>query len=208
MKGLNSTFLMACAGFYLIGAWLLLTQDKGFAVLWLNARHSPLLDIFFAYITWVGDGVFYALVIVALFFWQKKAALLGLLSFALNGGIVQLSKKVIFPDAPRPISYFGDSVHLQLVEGVSMHAWQSFPSGHTTTAFACFCLLSLLFRSKIGGIVFFLLALLAGTSRMYLAQHFFEDVYTGALLGVLSTYCLYWLLYRDVEGYTKQKSVG
>ncbi len=197
MKQLQTTFFQACLGFYLIGAWLLLTQDKGFAVLWFNAQHSLVLDIFFRYFTWVGDGVFYAVVIVGLFFWQRKAALLGLLSFAVSGGAVQLCKKVFFSDVPRPISYFSDSVPLHLAEGVSMHAWQSFPSGHTTTAFSCFCLLALLFRTSFAGAIFFLMALLAGISRMYLAQHFFEDVYAGAWIGVLSTYGLYRIVYNQ-----------
>lgn len=192
----NSLFFGACILFFVLGAGLILSQDKGFAVLWLNQWHNPVFNLFFSYYTVVGDGVFYALVVIALFFWKKRAALLGLACFAASGLAVQIFKRWIFADVPRPITYFGTKTSLDLVEGVSIHAWQSFPSGHTTTAFSCFCLLALLIKSRAWGLLFFFLALLAGISRMYLVQHFFEDIYAGAWLGTVLTWLIYELFER------------
>ena len=42
--------------------------------------------------------------------------------------------------------------------------------------------------------VFFLIALLVGYSRVYLSQHFFEDVYVGSIIGVSVTLVVYYLL--------------
>ncbi len=193
-------FLVACLLFFLLGAVLILTQEKGFAVVWLNQWHSPWLDLFFSYYTVVGDGFFYILLIMGLFFWKRKAAFLGLICFAASGLSVQALKKLIFADVPRPLSYFSTDAPLHFVEGVSVHAMQSFPSGHTTTAFSCFCLLALLLHSKAWGLCFFVLALLAGISRMYLVQHFFEDIYAGAWLGTLLTWGIYVAFAKRVMG--------
>ena len=53
-------------------------------------------DTFVAYYTFVGDGLFYAIVVVILFFLNKRFALVGLISFALSGGIAQGLKRGVF----------------------------------------------------------------------------------------------------------------
>lgn len=42
--------------------------------------------------------------------------------------------------------------------------------------------------------MWFVLALLAAYSRIYLSQHFFADVYAGSLIGVLTTILVYYWL--------------
>jgi membrane-associated phospholipid phosphatase len=53
-----------------------------------------------------------------------------------------------------------------------------------------------LIKSRAWGLLFFFLALLAGISRMYLVQHFFEDIYAGAWLGTVLTWLIYELFER------------
>ena len=61
--------------------------------------------------------------------------------------------------------------------------FNSFPSGHTTAAFAFFCALSILARKHpLLQSLFFLLAAGVAYSRMYLSQHFLADVLAGSLL--------------------------
>ena len=49
-------------------------------------------------------------------------------------------------------------------------------------------------NNKAWGLVFLLIACLVGYSRMYLSEHFFEDVTAGSVLGVILTVIwLYWL---------------
>jgi membrane-associated phospholipid phosphatase len=66
---------------------------------------------------------------------------------------------------------------------------RSFPSGHTCTAFCLFCFLAFILtpRYKWLGLVFFILAMAVGYSRIYLAAHFFLDVYVGSIIGVIFT---------------------
>lgn len=63
----------------------------------------------------------------------------------------------------------------------SIFASYSFPSGHTTTAFALATLLAR--RSPRHSLWLFLLALLIGASRVYLGVHYPLDVIAGIVLG-------------------------
>ncbi len=60
----------------------------------------------------------------------------------------------------------------------------SFPSGHTTTAFAAATVIARCLPKKIG-VTGYLLAVLIAFSRMYLGVHYPTDVLTGMILGVL-----------------------
>ena len=64
----------------------------------------------------------------------------------------------------------------------------SFPSGHTSTAFTFALLLAFLVRRRFAIYVFPLLAFLVGYSRVYLAQHFVTDVVAGTIIGIISSY--------------------
>jgi membrane-associated phospholipid phosphatase len=101
--------------------------------------------------------------------------------------IVQAGKHYF--NAPRPISYFGDesATLVHTVSWVNVHSSCSFPSGHSAAAFGLFSFLAVILPNKRFGIFLFLMALCAGYSRIYLAQHFFADVYVGSIIGTLCT---------------------
>lgn len=70
--------------------------------------------------------------------------------------------------------------------------YASWPSGHTTTAFA-FATALILLNSKLKWVMI-PFAVLAGYSRMALGAHYLADVIAGATLGTLSVIALYqWL---------------
>jgi membrane-associated phospholipid phosphatase len=83
---------------------------------------------------------------------------------------------------------------------------RSFPSGHTTGAFCLFCFLAILLppRYKPLGLVCFLVALAVGWSRMYLAAHFFLDVYVGSILATVFVVCVVALMNRNQGRFFKQ----
>lgn len=58
----------------------------------------------------------------------------------------------------------------------------SFPSSHTTSAFACSTIIFLFYPSW--GILAYFFAFLTGLSRIYLFVHFLSDVICGMLLGI------------------------
>jgi membrane-associated phospholipid phosphatase len=97
-------------------------------------------------------------------------------------------------DAPRPQLYFKDSLdRIHFVLGTEQLSLHSFPSGHTVSAFATAMVITYFCRNKAWGFPLFLLAALVGYSRMYLSQHFFEDVTAGSAIGVVVTAIwLYW----------------
>ena len=78
------------------------------------------------------------------------------------------------------------SVQLHLVEGVDVHTYSSFPSGHTATAFCFALLISLLVRTRRLALIALLVAALVGYSRIYLSQHYPLDVGAGMLVAVIS----------------------
>lgn len=170
---------------FLLGIlFLILSYGKGPAHLLVNAWNSPSADMFFKYVTHLGDGAVFAVVILLLLFVRIRWAIFELLAALFTLIFVFIAKQLIFKGIPRPTKYFENTETLHLVEGVKMHSLNSFPSGHTITAFAIFIILALIVKKNYLKVIFTATAILAGFSRVYLSQHFLEDVFTGALIGM------------------------
>ncbi len=176
-------FLLPTALFALAGAVLLLLSQRGDVVLAVNRWHSPAGDWIFRYATYLGDGLFWAVLLVLLAVFHRREGLAALVIAGVSAGLVQGLKHAF--ELERPSRVLAD-MNLHFVEGVHVHGYLSFPSGHTAAAFTGFFLLAAIFgrgRPWLGAVCF-VLAAAAGFSRIYLVQHFFGDVYAGALLGV------------------------
>jgi len=160
----------------------------------VNSLYSPWADTIAPYITDLGNGWTAVAIagILALFFSYRKALIIAS-SFAFTSLSVQVIKYIF--DAPRPKLYFKDQIkHLRFVKGVEILSYNSFPSGHTLTAFMLAVVFTYWSRNKALGPVFLLIAILVGYSRMYLSEHFFEDVVAGSMVGfVLTVIWLWWL---------------
>jgi len=172
--------------------------DKVGLQLWLNGSHTAVGDFFFKYYTVVGEWVSYIIVGLLLFYKAGWASFL-LVDMTLSGLIGQGFKYLVNTD--RPLTYFSKfapDIQLPLVDGVDMSEWYSFPSGHTVTFFVLFMTLTVILTSehsttpsnKLLSTLFFILALLGGYSRIYLNQHFPEDILGGMLIGVITTLLL------------------
>jgi membrane-associated phospholipid phosphatase len=163
----------------------LLIEGKAESFFILNTWHVDWLDSFMDYYTNVGNGLFAILLgAVCFFFWKKRALGLTIFySFLSSGIMVQLVKHL--HDSPRPQSIYGVYDQRYFIKGIEFAHNNSFPSGHTATAFAMATVLVLLMEDKKLQLPFLLLALLVGFSRIYLGQHFLLDVLVGALIGVV-----------------------
>ncbi len=183
-------------GLFLIGAGIvLLTYSKEESFFLVNSYHNTFGDVLFKLLTHLGDGLLFVLIILVLALYRYRLALLGLVIFLGSSLIAQLLKLTFFDDVLRPVGHFRgnlDSIHF--VEGVTRHVKNSFPSGHTTTAFALALFLVLIFNMKRSSWLMVILAVLVGYSRVYLAVHFPVDVYFGSIIGVVSSVLVYiWL---------------
>ncbi|RYD68900.1 MAG: phosphatase PAP2 family protein [Sphingobacteriales bacterium] len=83
----------------------------------------------------------------------------------------------------------------------------SFPSGHTASAFCLFTLLALFVANKKYGLFFLLMALLVAYSRIYLSQHNFIDTYVGAWIGILSALVIYFYFYGANRKFNQKATV-
>lgn len=106
------------------------------------------------------------------------------LSYALSGIFVQIIK--YFYHSARPGKLLEGLDYHNFVEGVTLHTLNSFPSGHTTSAFALAAVLGFAAKNKNYSILYLLIAAMVGYSRIYLGQHFMVDLLAGSVVGMLS----------------------
>jgi membrane-associated phospholipid phosphatase len=162
--------------------------------IWLNQRHSVCFDVFFKYLTYLGDGSLLPLYIVIMLMIRFRGVLLLVVVFLLSGLFTQLLKRLVFEDMARPIKYFEGNYHLHLVQGVKQYCCNSFPSGHSATAFGVFFCLALIARQNWLKLLMFILAGLVAYSRVYLSQHFLVDIMAGSFVGLLTAvFCYPWI---------------
>ena len=158
-----------------LGVTALFYWDKEKVFLALNNQHTYVADVILKYFTYVGDGIFMAaLGIILWLLGKKKLGLLLILSFLLCGLLAQSIKRL--EERPRPGLYFKKPEVIHRVDDELLKGRNSFPSGHTTTAFATFSLLAFATRNKLVQLFFFAVAVAVGYSRIYLGAHFAEDV--------------------------------
>ena len=187
----------------------LLLVPKGELHLWLNGCHTPFLDGLMKVVTYFAQWPLY---VIALFLFCRRYSMLAYYAMSEAAAAIVVQAIKHFFNMPRPQAFFGDDPAFQqiIVEGVRMHNWHSFPSGHTQTFFVFFTVFVLLLpsllksighrptincspsnnqsaisRQSIAAIAALLLATFGAYSRIYLSQHFLLDVCVGSCIGVV-----------------------
>jgi membrane-associated phospholipid phosphatase len=115
-----------------------------------------------------------------------------LISFLLSALLAQILKNVF--SMPRPWEVFEHGgKYAYFIDGVTRRGFSSFPSGHSTTVFALATMLAIFEKNKKWNVVYVLIAVAVGYSRIYLGQHFLTDVLMGSFLGVMTAVIVHWL---------------
>jgi membrane-associated phospholipid phosphatase len=193
----NIAFLYPYYLFLLCGAVLLMMNTKADIHLEFNAFHSPFFNSFFFYFTYLGDGWTVLIVFVMLLAIRYRWALQLAMAVLFSAFITQVLKHTVFADVDRPAKFFEGVQEIYLIPGLENHLHNSFPSGHTTCAFALCFTLALIAKSRRLKFVYFLFALFIGYSRIYLSQHFFQDVYAGSIIGTATALFVYYFLEKN-----------
>lgn len=172
-----------------------------------QAGGNPILDQAAVILSFLGTIRFGA-ILLSIIFWMKKETrpitLILISAVLLSGGLTLLIKEIV--DRPRPYIELGLTAADMLI---LTDPTVSFPSGHATTAFATASVVSYYFRKWAVPALF--LACVAGLSRMYLLVHYPSDVFTGAVIGILSAafvICIYdrYRKKRETDGFEKTES--
>lgn len=161
--------------------------------LMLNGWHTAGLDVFFKYVTKLGEG-FPVYLGVALLIFNWRNGLLVLLGQGLTSLVTQALKYAFAH--PRPATYFKEmGIDLPAtVDGVKLRtSFNSFPSGHTSAAFALFTCLALMTPRRLAPL-WMTAAWAVAYSRIYLSQHFLEDILSGSLIGMISSCAVYMII--------------
>ena len=152
----------------------------------LQQLHTPLVDKFMIFVTTLGNGGVFWLVLAIILLCTKKTRRCGwliLVSMAICYLLGNLALKNIVGRA-RPCQ-----IDTSILLKIPMPGEYSFPSGHTLHAFTAATMIFL--HHKKAGVACLILAVLIAFSRMYLFVHFPTDVLAGMLLGIIVAHTVY-----------------
>lgn len=175
----------------------------------LNSYHTSLQDTFFKYYSMLAEWPLYILALLPIL-WKKIQMTIFFALCELSGGaVLQILKHLISTDRPVSVFEHYPNLMLPLVDGVSMHHSNSFPSGHASTFFVfCTCCALIwayhyslkskkeyhrnFFLITLSMLTLFVLATLGAYSRIYLSQHFLSDVCMGSIIGFVTPFLVFY----------------
>lgn len=189
----------------IIGLVIYFMNTKVELFFWTNLRHNEFFDEFFKISTLLGDELTTIVICIGMLFVKYRYAVLTFLAYAYSSVTVQILKRIF--DSPRPSKFFEGLNPIRTIEGYPLYEFHSFPSGHSTNAFTFAVVLAFILPNRKLHWIIIPVAVLTAFSRVYLSQHFFQDVFAGAILGVVLTFQLIWML-ENTEWYHSPKLDG
>lgn len=152
-------------------------------LLWIqNVLRSPLLDPLVLFFTRLGDGglLFIALTLLLLVFPKtRRVGLATALALLCSLLFTNLILKNLFA-RPRPWESF------DFLKNLVVEADTSFPSGHTSAAFAFALAFARTSSKRWARVSVVVVAVLMGLSRLYVGAHYPTDVLVGFVVGDLA----------------------
>ena len=192
------------------------------AHLMLNSSHEHWADVVLSYFTHTG-GAIPCVFAAGLMIFRFRSGLYILIAQGVAALITQPLKYL--HAHPRPLSHwtdlgqsaYGSNVDLfdrfnaymtwwtDTAASIGYHipgGYNSFPSGHTSAAFAFMACLAALLPSKYKGwqIAFLIIGIGVAYSRIYLSCHFLEDTILGAIVGTIAAAITYGFMYKSEWG--------
>lgn len=189
---------------WFFGALILFTEDKLEFQKMINRNGTTLLDSISKILTHAGDGVFAITALITFLFIRIKTAVLLVISFLMSAGIVQFLKRVVFSNMKRPFHLLSNDPDFRIIHDFNYHTANSFPSGHSASIFAICTVIAYTYRNKITWqVILAAFAILIGFTRVYLCQHYLQDVIAGSLIGTLVGYYTCVLLQNKINNLDK-----
>lgn len=155
--------------------------------LMINGHYSIEADYFFNWVTFLGEWLLWVPLFAYALFYKRDFLIAVLVALGVCTLLTRLGKDVIFAGQPRPLRLLQDAARAVPILKNNNYV-NSFPSGHTSSAFTTSLLLAFIVRRKWAPYAFTAIAFLVGYSRVYLAQHFVIDVLAGIIVGIVSSY--------------------
>ncbi|MGL4599498.1 MAG: phosphatase PAP2 family protein [Bacteroidia bacterium] len=184
-------FLMGFALLLLLAGICIASTEKLVLHGQINGVYSNWADWLFLFFTWVGDGITCTIFLVLFLFVRARTAWVSGIAAILASGITYLLKTTAFYGEARPILAFQmANLPIRAVPGLENNMYNTFPSGHTTLIFAVCCSLAFHYQKTGQQLGLLLLAACVGFSRVYLSQHFMNDIFAGALIGTATALCI------------------
>lgn len=185
-------FLLILSAFcVLTGSCLVLLSGNETCFLWINQHMTPSFGNVARIFSALGEWYAMVLLLVLSFGMPFRKTIMVAIIWFSGACYSWVFKLWLLKGLVRPLEHFEKAgIHINLVEGVKVHHFNSFPSGHTLTAFsAAFAVICLYPAARRWiQILALILAVVCGFSRIVLAQHWPWDVAGGAVLGILASY--------------------
>ena len=148
-------------------------------VRWFQTFRFELLDYIAMILDFANDGLFFVVVIGAIYWVYDKHLGIRMLFALIIIGLVTLFFKEILA-RPRPYELIDSGVFPLVLEST-----YGIPSGHASITLVVWGYFALWMRKRAITIIVIIYVILMGLSRMYLGVHFPQDVIAGWLLGLV-----------------------
>lgn len=195
----HNSLILSLYGIGLIYAlFMMMSFEKVIVHIYFNRLvGNELVNHFFYYITYFGDGLVAPFLLLVILIYNARLGIYSTATFLSASLFSQLLKRCFFDDVNRPLFVFQWEYHypsINYVPDVDRYIHNSFPSGHATQAFAIFMCLAFMTKKQYLKILFLVIALLTSFSRVYLSQHWLNDITAGSIIGVIFSILFYYLL--------------
>ncbi|HYN11806.1 MAG TPA: phosphatase PAP2 family protein [Burkholderiales bacterium] len=154
-----------------------------------RALGSAVLFVPLRLVSWLGNGIFWYSLMLALLLQQGREAALPVLHMAFVGFVCTAAYTMVKRGTSRPRPY--QRLSREVAAGARALDRFSFPSGHTLHAVA-FTLVASAHYPRLGPLLL-LFTLLTAVSRVALGLHYPSDVLAGAAIGGLIAAASFWI---------------